>query len=179
VDQATLQALAKSTRRGPLWTPDAGGAPLAIGRPEIERLIPHREPFLLLDEITGVDLRGRTARGRRRLDPGDPVFAGHFPGRPIYPGVLQLEAIGQLGLCLLQMLAAGSTTREAPAGARDARAVRVHTAQFHAPLGPGDDMTLMSSVVEQDDFVATCAGQIWRGSTLCSFGVMEVYFVDG
>ena len=176
MDQDSLQALARSTRRAPLWSGTCA-APLAIGREAIERLIPHRRPFLLLDEITGVDLPARAARGRRSLDPGDPVFAGHFPGRPIYPGVLQIEMIGQLGLCLLQFLAAGSTA----VTAGPCRATRASSASRRAvsePVWPGDDLTLNCRVVEQDDYLATCAGQIWRGDTLCAL-LMEVYFVDG
>ena len=177
MDYGRLQAVAKTARRAPLWSSERGTA-LSLGRAEIERLIPHREPFLLLDEITGLDRPARTARGRRVVDRSDPVFAGHFPARPIYPGVLQLEMAGQLGLCLLQLLAAGSAAAISGPAPRDARAVRVHAAQFHDPVLPGDDLTLVSRVVEQDDFTAVCAGQVWRGATLCSFGIMEVYFVD-
>jgi len=178
VDQGMLQALAKSTRRGPLWTPDDRARPLAIGRGDIKRLIPHREPFLFVDEITEVDLDARALRGRRWIDPEDPVFQGHFPGRPIYPGVLQLEIIGQAGLCLLHFISTGSTAITPETTPRDARAVRIHAAQFQAPVGPDDDLTIICQAVEVNEYTGTCAGQVWRGGTLCSSGLMEVYFVD-
>jgi 3-hydroxyacyl-[acyl-carrier-protein] dehydratase len=177
MDQAKLKSLAKTARRGPLWTPGATSTEVAIQRDDIERLIPHRDPFLLIDTITDVDLQGQAIRGERWLDPTDAIFRGHFPGRPVYPGVLQIECIGQLGLCLLQLLSTGTVKILPMMQPRDARAVRVHGAEFFEPVSPGDRLTVIAQVLAQDEFLATCVGQIVRGGTPCSFGAMEVYFV--
>ena len=173
-----LKALVKSAGRRSFWIPAADAVQVALERADIEQLIPHRDPFLLLDGITDISLTSQSIRGRRRIDPGDPVLRGHFPGRPVYPGVLQLESIGQLGLCLLQFLSAQSVAIPS-SPPPDIRAVSVHAARFYDAVLPGDDLTLVCRVIARDEYTATCAGQVVRGDIICSFGVMEVYFVDG
>jgi len=65
------------------------------GLPEIPAGLPHREPFLFVDAVTALN-PGVSASGCRTFPPGDPVFLGHFPGDPIVPGVLLVEALAQL-----------------------------------------------------------------------------------
>ena len=64
--------------------------------PRPEDLLPHRPPFLFVDEVTAID-PGRSASGRWRLTGAEAFFQGHFPGRPTLPGVLMVEAMAQLG----------------------------------------------------------------------------------
>ena len=178
MESSALQSLLKSGRRRPLWSPEDGGWQVSIGQSALARVLPHRAPFLLVDAITEVDLTGGHIRGRRRIAPDDPVFAGHFPGEPIYPGVLQLEIIGQLGLCLMHFHATGSTQVAEDATPRRVRALKIHQALFLAEVLPGDDLHVIARLVTADDYTATCAGQLLKGDTVCAFAVMEVYHVD-
>jgi 3-hydroxyacyl-[acyl-carrier-protein] dehydratase len=69
---------------------------LPLGRAEIEAILPHRDPFLLIDEVLELE-PGRRVVARRAVRADDPWFPGHFPQRPVMPGVLIVEAMAQTG----------------------------------------------------------------------------------
>ena len=69
---------------------------MAADLPRPDALLPHRPPFLFVDELLSI-VPGETASGRWRLTGDEFFFAGHFPGRPTLPGVLMCEAIAQVG----------------------------------------------------------------------------------
>jgi 3-hydroxyacyl-[acyl-carrier-protein] dehydratase len=76
--------------------PELRVPPTPFGRDGIERIIPHRDPFLLVDEVLELE-PGVRVLARRTVRAEEPYLAGHFPGRPIMPGVLMIEALAQAG----------------------------------------------------------------------------------
>ena len=64
---------------------------------DIQKIIPHRSPFLLIDKITEFDIEKGTATGYKAVSYNEPFFAGHFPQQPVMPGVLIIEALAQTG----------------------------------------------------------------------------------
>jgi 3-hydroxymyristoyl/3-hydroxydecanoyl-(acyl carrier protein) dehydratase len=161
-----LAPILRKLRRTPL-TPLSAPAESPRARTEIEGFIPHRGSMLLLDCIDHVDASVQALRARRRIDLTDPVFAGHFPDNPVYPGVLLVEMMGQAGLCLLPLL-------HEHRSAHVARLTHVHHATFLAPVLPGMEVTVLAALVDES-LTLTAVGQIYHGETLCAFAASEVY----
>lgn len=176
------EAAFRSARREPIALPEDLPLQVDLGRPELERLIPHRDPFLLLDAVTGVDsARGRVA-GRRTLREEDPVFQGHFPEQPVYPGSLQLEMGGQLALCLRRLTSEGLAPA-GPAGGigegehpEGVRLLGVLRASFIRPILPGATVTPVAQTLEEDPLRATALVQVLQDRDICAAAVIEVCF---
>jgi 3-hydroxyacyl-[acyl-carrier-protein] dehydratase len=178
--------LLRTLRRRPLLAPDGEDArgPV-LTRKDIEGLVPHRGSMLLLDAIDLVDTRASALRARRTIDPADPVLVGHFPGSPVYPGVLLVEMMGQAGLCLAPLLAsaadAADAVTSAPSarlrGVPSARLTHIHHAAFLAPVLPGDDVTVLAGLLDES-LTLTAVGQVYRGTTLCAYAISEVYLAE-
>jgi 3-hydroxyacyl-[acyl-carrier-protein] dehydratase len=161
---------ARGLCRNRLWEEGLSTTIGRWGRGEIERLIPHRPPFLLLDEIESLDLEQEAARAWGWLDPADPVFGGHFPGDPVYPGALQLEMMGQLGAWLAQRL---------QGEARGAiRLLKVHHAVFAEPVSPGDRLEILCQLLDVSGMAAIVAGQVRNSQGVASVCAMELYRVQ-
>ena len=125
-----------------------------FGRDAIEAILPHREPFLLLDEVVELE-PGRRVVARREVRAEDPWFAGHFPGRPVMPGVLIVEAMAQAGAVAVLIEEQNRGKIAFFAGIDDCRFKRV--------VEPGDVLTLTCDI-------DTVRGPIGRGKATAHVG---------
>ena len=171
------QELLRRNRKKPLGTPDSF-APLNWGREEIKLILPHRDPFLLLDRLTGIDFEGESLSGLRVLSPEDPVFAGHFPGFPVYPGCLEVEMIGQLGLCLSYFLDRRTTAPPLTAVALRVRATRILGASYVEPVLPGSKTILLAKKLDHDEYFASVIGQVIVNNAVACVAISEVCFLE-
>ena len=122
----------------------------------IERILPHRYPFLLIDRVLEITPRERIV-ALKNVTVNEPFFNGHFPGFPIMPGVLQIEAMAQAGGALL--------LTEVPD--RDTKLIvftGIENAKFRRPVVPGDQLRIEVQVVN------------WRRTMVKMQGVC---YVDG
>lgn len=106
---------------------------------EIMTLIPHRAPMLLIEEISDY-VRGEYAVGHKNVSINEPFFQGHFPKKPIMPGVLIIEALAQLG-CVLLSLEAEKPLEKMPLF------MSIEQAKFRAPVLPGDRLDLRVEII--------------------------------
>lgn len=178
MSEERYSAILRAARRRPLWQPQDSTRATYHGRAEIERLLPHRGPMLMLDEITAIDLEQQCLRAQRLLRADDPGFAGHFPGEPVYPAFLQFEIAGQGGICLLDFIARGSTEIPATGRPRPVRLLRAYDARLMAEILPGDSITALTRVLDHDELTSVFAAQLLKGETICSTAILEVCFVD-
>ena len=172
-----IDKLVKRARKKPIMAADAGVA-VCYDHAAVERLLPHRAPFRFVDSIDRIDLAGGLIAGSLTLPTDDPVFAGHFPGYPVWPGVLQIEAVGQLGICLAWFVRHNRTDLTADAAPLDVRALKVRQAQFISEIRPGDTVTILAQALTSDDFGGISLGQCLVGDRVCSLAVGEVYYPD-
>ena len=164
-------------RSQPLFQATAVNSQLEMpaNRAQIEHLVPHRDPFLLLDRIDILDVDLPVIACHRWIDPADPILAGHFPGNPIYPGALQGEMIFQACLALLWFLVNETTQIPASPQPLEAVATSVDQMTLLAPVHPGDHVTILAGLVEYDSLLATGIGQILVGDRICTYGTGDFY----
>lgn len=102
---------------------------------DIEKLIPHRAPFLLIDKLTNA-VAGESATGIKAVSGCEPYFAGHFPGNPVMPGVLIVEAMAQVASCVASLTLSDDD--------RDTLVffATIDKTRFRQPVRPGDVLML-------------------------------------
>jgi 3-hydroxyacyl-[acyl-carrier-protein] dehydratase len=170
------EALIQQLKRQAIELPVEGSTSLRYGISEIQKIIPHRKPFLLIDSLLTLNLKQRIVEAERKLDPADPVFEGHFPGQPVYPGVLQVEAMGQAGLCLAYFVKNDTLKINDQSKPVVGLFTRIHNAGFNFGLYPGDTFRIRVRSVEDDEFMGFMSAQILVGNKIHSHSLLEVYY---
>jgi len=104
------------------------------------RWLPHRYPFLLVDRIVSLE-KGKSIRGIKNVSMNEPFFQGHFPGYPVMPGVLVIEALAQIASILAWQIS-GRT----PGDGTIIFFATINNARFRRQVRPGDQLALESEV---------------------------------
>lgn len=134
---------------------------VTLTREQIMQIIPHRDPFLLVDEVMDLDMSTMTVRGVKHVSGEEYFFKGHFPGHPVMPGVLVLEAIAQNGaVCLLN---------KPEFAGKIALFARANNVRFKGMIVPGDDLVMETKMVKLKAGVAISEGTAWvNGQVVCT-----------
>lgn len=142
---------------------------------EIQKIIPHRFPFLLLDRVTDI-VENETLVGFKNVTIGDNVFQGHFPGHPIYPGVMILEGMAQAG-GILAFKSMGNMTEE-EAAKKVVYFMSIDKAKFRSPVKPGDRLEYRISVIKNKGAIWILDGKAYVDDVLVSQAELKAMIVD-
>jgi 3-hydroxyacyl-[acyl-carrier-protein] dehydratase len=156
-----IAALYRHAEKNPLV--DDRPTATVLDRARIEELLPHRDPFLLVDRVTMVDGERGIVVARYDLARAQETFAGHFPGRPVYPGALQIETVGQAGI-IIGGIRNGAVTSFSM--------THVLAARFMRPVPPRGEIEVIAQIVDDGLFV-TSVGQVLHDAEICAVAAMS------
>lgn len=129
---------------------------------EILKILPHRYPFLLVDRVLEVDGDKRIV-ALKNVSINEPFFEGHFPGSPVMPGVLTIEAMAQVGAIL-------GILHSNPEDIKNAVVyfMGIDEARFRRPIVPGDQLRIIVTVLRRKATVWKMRGEVWVGQDLAA-----------
>ena len=136
---------------------------------DIQKILPHRYPFLLVDAITAFE-EGKSITGIKNVTANEPQFTGHFPGNPIMPGVLITEALAQVGAVMLLSMPENKGKLGVFTG--------INNFKFRRQVVPGDTLVLHADLVTyrhgmgKAEVKATVDGKLAAGGEI-SFAVVD------
>ena len=146
-------------------------SPVTLDIDRILQVLPHRFPFVLVDRVTDV-VPHKSIRGHKCVAMNEPWFLGHFPSRPIMPGVLVLESLAQIG----GLLAYASEPFDASNSLM--YFLGIDKAKFRRPVIPGDRLDLEVTVLHHRTNVWKFKGEAFVDGTLCAQGELLASVVD-
>ncbi|MGB9204348.1 MAG: 3-hydroxyacyl-ACP dehydratase FabZ [Terriglobales bacterium] len=141
-----------------------------IERSEIQTMIPHRPPFLWIDRVEELE-PGVRCVAVKFVDPKDPIFAGHFPAKPILPGVLLIEAVAQTAGVML-----GSAAPHGPrsSGGQLALLAAVNRFKFLKPVTPGQELRIETKKLTDAGQMAYISGTVSVDGEIVASGELSV-----
>lgn len=131
-----------------------------LGIRDILRILPHRYPFLLVDRILEID-PGKRVVGLKNVTFNEEFFLGHFPGNPVMPGVLLVEAMGQVG-AFMMLTAVDDPSR------RQLRLTGLDAVRFRRPVVPGDQVLFTVEFVAMKRSIVKIRGEARVDGHLCA-----------
>ncbi len=138
---------------------------------EIMKILPHRYPFLLVDRIVEVET-GKRIVGLKNVTCNEPFFPGHFPGHPVMPGVLIIEAMAQVA-AILAYLSSDESVRS-----KVTYFVGIDNAKFRKPVVPGDQLRFEMEAVGCRRGIWTFNGKAYVADKLVAESVLKATFAD-
>lgn len=138
---------------------------------QIMELLPHRYPFLLVDKIIELE-PGKRSVGIKNVTMNEPFFQGHFPGFPVMPGVLIIEAMAQVAAILAYQTAEG--------GAKDKVSyfMAIDNARFRKPVKPGDTLRIEVETMFVKRGIWSVAAKAYVGETLVTEAELKATLSD-
>ncbi|MBR1607980.1 MAG: 3-hydroxyacyl-ACP dehydratase FabZ [Kiritimatiellae bacterium] len=133
---------------------------LSYGIDRILQLLPHRYPFLLVDRVLEASEDGSRLVAVKNVTASEPYFQGHFPGNPIMPGVLQIEAMAQAAGLMYMGSAAALGPDAAAADSFDTILMSVDGAKFRRIVRPGDQLRIETTLVSRKGRIGKAVGRI-------------------
>jgi len=142
---------------------------------EIQKILPHRYPFLLLDRVTGLE-RGKFIEGYKNVSISEPVFQGHFPDHPIYPGVMIIEGMAQAGGVLA--FQSYSEDEQKDIENKVVYFMSIDKAKFRLPVTPGDRLVYKLSVIKHRGSIWQLDGKAFVDDKLVAEAQLKAMIVD-
>lgn len=137
----------------------------------IKEMIPHRDPMLMIDEVRDI-VTGQSALGIKNVAQDEPVFEGHFPEHPIFPGVLIVEAMAQTAAVLVVH------TLGKDSEGKLVYFMTIDDARFRRPVGPGDQIKIFVDKIRQRGNVWKFTGEATVNGKVCSQATFSAMIMD-
>lgn len=141
---------------------------------EIQKILPHRFPFLLIDRVTDLVV-GESLNAFKNVTIGEQIFEGHFPGHPIYPGVMILEGLAQAGGVLA--FKSMNLTEEEVAN-KVVYFMSIDKAKFRSPVKPGDRLEYRLVTIKHKGAIWVLEGKAYIDGTLVAEAELKAMIVD-